>query len=133
MLVSEQLLLVILAFILSLPPSLPASLDSSYKPLPYLNALFNTGLVDSFGVRYFYTEEPPEIRAGIFPVGYSVVGHMIIPPNVERYTVTAFCNMDCTNAVSSYTMCNNMYVYNAVIHYYYVASYMDNFKLHSLK
>lgn len=55
------------------------------------------GLIDSSGVRYFYTDETPEIRAGIFPVGYGVRAHMLIPPNVERYTVTAYCPMNCTN------------------------------------
>ena len=65
----------------------------------YLNLLI-ADLVDSSGVRYFYTDEPPEIRAGIFPVGSAVIGHMLIPPNVERYTVTAYCSMNCTEAVS---------------------------------
>ena len=60
------------------------------------------GIVDSSGVRYFYTDQPPEHEAGILPVGYNVVGHMIIPPNVERYTVVGYCSANCLNTVSLY-------------------------------
>ena len=60
----------------------------------------NTGVVDSSGVRIYYTDQAPQQIAGILPVGHSVVGHMIIPPRVERYTVTGYCSKRCTNTVS---------------------------------
>ena len=64
-----------------------------------------TGIVDSSGVRFFYTDQPPEQKAALLPIGHNVVGHMIIPPRVERYTVIAYCSQRCTNAVSSYILC----------------------------
>ena len=66
------------------------------------------GLIDSSGVRYFYTDEPPEMRAGILPIGHHITGHMIIPPGVERYTVTSYCPLNCTNAVSYEVLCTRL-------------------------
>ena len=34
-------------------------------------------------------------------VGQPFVGHMIVPPHVERYTVTGHCQQKCTDAVST--------------------------------
>ena len=48
----------------------------------------------------YYTDQTPEQTAGILPVGHSLTGHMIIPPRVERYTVTGYCSNRCTNTVS---------------------------------
>jgi len=59
-----------------------------------------TGIVDSSGIRFFYTDQSPEQNAAFLPIGHDVVGHMIIPPHVERYTVNGYCSQRCTNAVS---------------------------------
>jgi len=56
--------------------------------------------VDSSGFRMFYTDTPREIDAGILLLGHRVIGHMIIPPRVERYVVRGICSSDCTNNVS---------------------------------
>ena len=61
-----------------------------------------TGIYDASGVRLYYTDQTPEQTAGILPFGHSVVGHMIIPPHVERYTVIGYCSQKCTNAVGIY-------------------------------
>ena len=61
-----------------------------------------TDIVDSSGVRFFYTDQQPEQIGGILTVGHSVIGTMIIPPLVESYTVTSYCSQTCTNAVSIY-------------------------------
>ena len=63
--------------------------------------IFTTGIVDSSGVRFFYTDQPPKHKAAFLGVGHQVVGHMIIPPHVERYTVNGYCSQRCTNAVST--------------------------------
>ena len=63
--------------------------------------IFTTGIVDSSGVRFFYTDQPPEQKAAFLPIGHHVIGHMIVPPHVERYTVNGYCSQICTNAVSS--------------------------------
>ena len=57
-------------------------------------------IVDSSGFRVYYTDRAQEENAGLLFIGQNVVGHMIIPPGVERYTVNAFCSNRCTNAVS---------------------------------
>ena len=59
-----------------------------------------TDIIDSSGVRFFYTDQPPEQNTALLTVGHDVIGHMIIPPRVERYTVNAYCSQRCTNAVS---------------------------------
>ena len=66
------------------------------------NYAFTTGIFDSSGVRFYYTDQPPEQEAAILVVGHRVVGHMMVPPRVERYTVNGHCSQRCTNAVSIY-------------------------------
>ena len=58
------------------------------------------GIFDSSGVRFFYTDQPPEQKAAFLALGHGVIGHMIVPPHVERYTVHGHCSQRCTNAVS---------------------------------
>ena len=62
--------------------------------------LTHAGIVDSSGFRVYYTDQPQKNDAGLLIIGQNVVGHMIIPPGVERYTVNAFCSSRCTDAVS---------------------------------
>ena len=59
-----------------------------------------TGVVDSSGIRFYYTDQAQAQNVGDLGFGHSVNGHMIIPPRVERYTVTGYCSQKCTNAVS---------------------------------
>ena len=58
------------------------------------------GIVDSSGMRMYYTDQPPKIETEMLILGHVTIGHMIIPPGVERYTVTAFCSQKCTETVS---------------------------------
>ena len=60
-----------------------------------------TGIIDSSGIRFYFTAEPPQQNAGIITVGQPFMGHMIVPPHVERYTVAGHCQQKCTNAVST--------------------------------
>ena len=60
-----------------------------------------TGIIDSSGLRFYFTDEPPQQNAGIMIVGQPFVGHMIVPPRVERYTVAGHCQQKCTDAVST--------------------------------
>ena len=75
-----------------------------------LKYTFTTGIFDSSGVRFFYTDQSPEQKAAFVAVGHQVVGHMIVPPRVERYTVSGHCSQRCTNAVSIFlATCNLLY------------------------
>lgn len=82
----------------------------------------HAGIIDSSGIRFYYTDQPPEENVGILTFGHSVVGHMIIPPLVERYTVKAYCSERCLDAVSvlvKYELQN-----------YYVKNGLSGHKLH---
>ena len=70
---------------------------------------FTTGIFDSSGVRFFYTDQPPEQEAAFLGVGHQVIGHMMVPPRVERYAVHGHCSQRCTNAVSIYVF-YSMYI-----------------------
>ena len=65
--------------------------------------MFNTyqsGIVDSSGVRMYYTDTPRQEDVGILTVGHRTIGHMIIPPGIQHYTVHGHCPSWCTNDVS---------------------------------
>ena len=82
-------------------------------PVICINHLY-TGIVDSSGIRLFYTAHSPKDNAGVLTIGHNVIGHMIIPPHVERYTVTGFCSQKCTDKVSvlvTYLLKLNMHTY----------------------
>jgi len=69
-----------------------------------INHLY-TGIVDSSGIRLFYTTHSPTESAAVLSIGHRVIGHMIVPPRVERYTVKAFCSQKCTDKVSVLVIC----------------------------
>jgi len=84
----------------------------------------STGIVDSSGVRVFYTDQPPKENVGVLIFGHSVAGHMIIPPRVERYTVKAFCSQKCTDKVSVLVICKSlhiqMHMYITILHVFII-------------
>ncbi|XP_065899415.1 putative DBH-like monooxygenase protein 2 [Dysidea avara] len=57
-----------------------------------------SGIVDSSGMRLYFSDKPRQEVAGIVTLGKLATGHMIIPPGVQRYTVRGFCANQCTNA-----------------------------------
>jgi len=79
-----------------------------------INHLY-TGIVDSSGVRVFYTDRPPKENAGLLVFGHRVIGHMIIPPRVERYTVKAFCSRKCTDKVSALVIYKSLHMHTCIL------------------
>ena len=67
-----------------------------------------TGIMDSSGMRFYYTDQPPQQNAGIITLGQPFFGHMIVPPNVPEYTVTAHCIGRCTDTVSTQLVVQNL-------------------------
>ena len=65
----------------------------------------------------FYTDQPSKQNAGVLTLGQRVVGHMIIPPHVERYTVKGFCSQKCTDKVSALVICRclHIHIYTCII------------------
>ena len=66
----------------------------------YFETTIFSGVVDSSGMEFFYSNTPPRHRAGLMSVGHSVRNIMIIPPNAENYTITSACPGSCTQTVS---------------------------------
>ena len=56
-----------------------------------------SGVVDSSGMRFYYTTDEPEHESGGLSIGHNVDPTMLIPPRAANYTVTAICPMDCTS------------------------------------
>ena len=63
---------------------------------------FNTGVVDSSGMRFYYSSIPREHDAGILTVGHHITPFMIIPPGAPKYTIGAVCPANCTESVCHY-------------------------------
>jgi hypothetical protein len=59
-----------------------------------------TGVVDSSGIQFFYTSEPPQFEAGILNLGHLIFNNlMVIPPRTERYDIIGKCTPECTSQV----------------------------------
>lgn len=57
------------------------------------------GVVDSSGMRYFYTTEEPEIQAGAISFGHVVTPYMVVPPRTRNFTIAGICSFECTKSV----------------------------------
>ena len=69
------------------------------RPAIHYEHSYFAGILDSSGIRFTYTDEPPQHRAGALTVGYAVHSGMIIPPGQDDYTITGHCPGVCTNKV----------------------------------
>lgn len=58
---------------------------------------FFLGVVDSSGMMLFYTRTNPGSEAGDFIVGHDVSPFLVIPPNMESFTVLSVCTSKCTS------------------------------------
>ena len=67
--------------------------------------------MDSSGIRLYYTNKPRQEDAAVLTLGHSVIGHMIIPPRVQRYAVHGFCSSNCTDEVSVMYVIMTGYIY----------------------
>lgn len=59
----------------------------------------STGVVDSSGIRIFYTENLREYDSGTLMLGQTVFPSIVIPPGQPRFLVTGFCDTTCTQQV----------------------------------
>ena len=57
------------------------------------------GVLDSSGIKFTYTDEPQQHRAGVLTTGHTSNSDMIIPPGRNDFTITALCPGDCTQRV----------------------------------
>ena len=57
----------------------------------------NIGVVDSSGMEFFYSSQPPLHEAGILAMGHLVTNFMIIPPGIKRFGIIGRCGGECTH------------------------------------
>ena len=61
--------------------------------------VFNIGVIDNSGMRFYYTSTRREHDAGLLSLGNSVSTSMIIPPSATNYTGAGLCTSKCTKKV----------------------------------
>ncbi|CAG7834112.1 unnamed protein product [Allacma fusca] len=61
------------------------------------------------GVAIYHTEKLRKHEAGILTMGYSTI---IIPPDTKNWTVSVYCNVDCTNDLPKH----GIHLFNANLH-----------------
>lgn len=54
------------------------------------------GMIDSSGLRFYYTKQLRKYDAGVFQIGAAVSSSMTIPPGQEDWETSGFCSADCT-------------------------------------
>ena len=57
------------------------------------------GVIDSSGMRFYYTSTPREHDAGVMFLGHDVNRLMIVPPGAPNYTIASVCSANCTQSV----------------------------------
>ena len=63
------------------------------------------GMIDSSGLRFYYTKQLRKYDAGVLQVG-SVVGYtLMIPPRETNWKINGFCSEECTSEVCLLTNC----------------------------
>ena len=66
-----------------------------------LSLLWLAGVLDSSGLEFFYTSNPPALEAGILVLGHLTIRNMVIPPKAENFIIEVVCPTDCTQSVSA--------------------------------
>ena len=59
-------------------------------------------IIDQSGITFYYTQTAEKVKhlAGIMAVGHHITPNMLIPPQLEKYSIAGFCSDDCTKKVS---------------------------------
>ncbi len=56
-------------------------------------------MIDSSGLRFFYTKQLRKYDAGVLMVGAGVNDAMLIPPKQTDWKIAGYCTKDCTREV----------------------------------
>ena len=59
-------------------------------------------MIDSSGLRFYYTKHLREYDAGVLQVGAFVDYRLMIPPNETSWEINGFCSEECTREVCSF-------------------------------
>lgn len=60
-----------------------------------------SGLVDSSGIRFYYTRHLRKYDAGIMELGVEYTDKLAVPPGQTSWPMTGYCIDSCTETVSS--------------------------------
>ncbi|XP_064118161.1 DBH-like monooxygenase protein 1 isoform X2 [Macrobrachium nipponense] len=71
--------------------------DYYMMQIHYDNPKLKTGVVDSSGLRLYYTDQTRELDGGVIMLGSDVEPTMIIPPR-QHWRTTGICSGDCTQS-----------------------------------
>ena len=78
----------------------------------FINGIM-AGVMDSSGMRFYYSSTSREHDAGIMFLGHDVTSYMVIPPGTSNYTIGGICTANCTKSVCRF-VCNN--IMHVIIH-----------------
>ena len=59
----------------------------------------NVGAVDSSGLKFTFSSDPPRYRAGVLSVFHSSTNYLVIPPGRDNYVINGLCSDGCTQKV----------------------------------
>ncbi|XP_044179878.1 DBH-like monooxygenase protein 1 isoform X2 [Acropora millepora] len=62
----------------------------------YDNPMSKQGMIDSSGLRFYYTKQLRKYDAGVLQVGAFVDSTLMIPPNETNWEINGFCSEECT-------------------------------------
>ena len=63
------------------------------------------GMIDSSGLRFYYTKQLREYDAGVLQVGAFIDNTLMIPPKETNWEINGFCSEECTREVCSLKNC----------------------------
>ena len=72
----------------------------------FINGIL-AGIMDSSGMRFYYSSTSREHDAGIMFLGHDVTSYMVIPPGTSNYTIGGICTANCTKSVCRF-VCSNI-------------------------
>ena len=60
------------------------------------------GIIDESGITFYYTETAEKVKhlAGVMAVGHHITPNMLIPPQLDKYSIAGLCSGDCTKKVT---------------------------------
>ena len=69
------------------------------NPSCFTVSFFFSGMIDSSGLRFYYTKQLRKYDAGVLFVGAFVDYRLTIPPKETNWQINGFCSEECTRKV----------------------------------
>ena len=66
-----------------------------------ISCILTLDIIDQSGITFYYTEVAEKVNhlAGIMVVGHHITPNMLIPPQLDTYSIAGLCSGDCTDKV----------------------------------